>query len=192
VRNRLTEIIKLYKKNYGADSDGCILYAKNQKTLANAIKISTSSIDEDGNKHGHQNRIPHLVLELWNDAVLQKLSSLKKVKSFDEILCILRLARIHGIGELTIYDTASRIGAFLNLFPNKIYLHAGTKIGAKNLLGKVSANYILKTDLPKQFRRSDLACWEIEDILCIFKDVINPSLNEISFHSRCLNMESGC
>jgi hypothetical protein len=31
------------------------------------------------------------------------------------------------------YDTALRIGAKLKLFPTKVYLHAGTRLGARAL-----------------------------------------------------------
>ena len=40
---------------------------------------------------------------------------------------------IPGIGELYVYDTSFRIGAKLNLFPTKVYLHAGTRRGVRAL-----------------------------------------------------------
>ena len=42
-------------------------------------------------------------------------------------------ADFHGIGSLTVYDTATRIGAFLKLEPDRVYLHAGTRDGARAL-----------------------------------------------------------
>lgn len=43
------------------------------------------------------------------------------------------LETIPGLGELYVYDTTLRIGAKLNLFPDKVYLHAGTRLGATAL-----------------------------------------------------------
>jgi hypothetical protein len=76
------------------------------------------------------------------------------------------------VGELMVYDTALRIGAFLKLEPVSVYLHAGTKTGAKALGLTVSGKKNINvTDLPKEFRK--LKPHEIEDCLCIYKDNID-------------------
>ena len=76
-----------------------------------------------------------------------------------------------GIGELTKYDTIIRIAAYRNLFPTKVYLHSGTKVGAKNLLGKLGKRkYLGIEELPIELQDLHLSASEIEDILCIFKD----------------------
>jgi hypothetical protein len=46
---------------------------------------------------------------------------------------VLELVDVPGIGELYVYDTALRIGAKLGVFPEKVYLHAGARIGVRNL-----------------------------------------------------------
>jgi hypothetical protein len=74
---------------------------------------------------------------------------------------------IYRIGELTIYDTAVRIGAKLGLAPQEVYLHAGTRKGAAAFRIDSSATTIAPTDLPLEFRK--LEPFEIEDILCIYK-----------------------
>ena len=78
-------------------------------------------------------------------------------------------AGIKGIRALTIYDTPIRIGAFVKLQPERVYLHAGTKEGAK-ALGFYSRETLAVSELPKMFSRLTPA--EIEDCLCIYKDVI--------------------
>jgi len=75
---------------------------------------------------------------------------------------------IQGIGELYIYDTSFRIGAKLNLFPTKVYLHAGTRVGTRALGLDGSAATLRVSPLPREFRK--LEPHEVEDILCIFKD----------------------
>jgi hypothetical protein len=76
--------------------------------------------------------------------------------------------RITGIGELYICDTSLRIGAKLNLFPTAVYLHPGTRAGARALGLDDRAKMLKVSALPKPFRT--LAPHELEDILCIFKD----------------------
>lgn len=44
-----------------------------------------------------------------------------------------QLREVAGIGELYVYDTAFRIGAYLRLPPTRVYLHAGTRDGARAL-----------------------------------------------------------
>lgn len=183
--NRFDEIIRLYKDFYKKDPDSCIEFAKSQRTLSDAIRISALSINRKGNKHPHQYRVPKILLEEWYDALLIKINEIKNSKSFDELFSIMEGSSIKGIGELTVYDTANRIGAFMNLYPEKIYLHAGTLVGAKKILGNVSDKYLLKSDLPKEFQRKDLACWEIEDILCIFKHAFSKNINEPEFKTIC-------
>jgi hypothetical protein len=57
-----------------------------------------------------------------------------------------------GIGTLTASDTALRIGGFLKLQPDRVYLHAGTKDGAK-LFGLGDRTSITAADLWVPFRR---------------------------------------
>jgi hypothetical protein len=182
----LDQIIRLYKATYGKNPDTCIKYAKGQRNLAETIRVSTLSIDENQKRHGHQRRIPLKVLELWQDAVLRKFRQIQRSSSFDDLHTCLTDSKIFGIGPLTVYDTATRIGAYMNLYPDKVYLHAGTREGAKKLAGNASGRFILKKDLPNSFHRKDLACWEIEDILCIFKDDLDKEISESEFKRRCL------
>ncbi|MEO0269567.1 MAG: hypothetical protein ABIN73_07505 [candidate division WOR-3 bacterium] len=53
--------------------------------------------------------------------------------------------------------------------PDKVYLHAGTKEGAKNLgLNTKGKKALQINELPKELK--DLSPIEIEDILCIYRD----------------------
>ena len=79
-----------------------------------------------------------------------------------------KLHPIVGMGELTIYDTALRIGAKLGLEPHLVFLHAGTRIGARRLGIDLSRPYVALADLPATLRI--LKPREIEDVLCIYKE----------------------
>jgi len=74
---------------------------------------------------------------------------------------------VPGTGPLYRYDTAFRIGAHLNLFPTLVYLHAGTRNGAR-ALGLPGKDALELSDIPIEIRHREPH--EIEDILCIYED----------------------
>lgn len=169
---KLTNIIKHYKSVRARKPDTWLDFAVAQPTLKDAIIASALCGNRDNKRHPHQYRIPQAVLEEARDELLLVRSKIKAAKTFHDLFEIISGLDIYGLGPLTRYDIATRIGAFLSLFPDRVYLHAGTKVGAKHLLGReLSEDYILKSDLPKEFRSNLLECWEIEDILCIYKNV---------------------
>jgi hypothetical protein len=91
-------------------------------------------------------------------------------KTFSELITLTTryLDEIKGIGDLTVYDIAQRIGLYLSLQPELVYLYAGTRLGAKTLgLGRRQAKLSIN-ELPVPF--SLLTPSEIEDCLCIYKD----------------------
>lgn len=76
---------------------------------------------------------------------------------------------INGVGDLTIYDTALRLGAIAGLHPEQyVYLACGARKGAIALYGKKN----FKFREPYSFFVPLLGCLnaqEIEDFLCIMK-----------------------
>lgn len=75
---------------------------------------------------------------------------------------------ILGIGELAVYDIATRVGAFLGLAPDKVYLHAGTAEGAR-VFGVRSKPWlpVEREVFPKPL--ANLPAADIENLLCIYK-----------------------
>ena len=85
-------------------------------------------------------------------------------------------------------DTALRIGAKLGIRPDRVYLHRGTREGARALKLDASQATIDVSQLPPAFQRLDAR--EIEDCLCIYKEDLRrlaqgSSLREIAAASRC-------
>src|SRR5262249_18507831 len=104
-------------------------------------------------------------------ALLAMLPRLRSCTNFDELLTLVEavLDPIAGVGEMYAYDSALRIGAKLGRLPTKVYLHRGTREGARRL-GLPSQARALNLDaFPEPLR--DLPPHELEDILCIYKDV---------------------
>jgi hypothetical protein len=84
------------------------------------------------------------------------------------------LSSVWGVGELMMYDTSLRIGAKLGLLPRTVYLHSGTKQGARALGLNWRAAYLDVGDCPPEFQV--LAPHEIEDCLCIYKDRLKSAV----------------
>ena len=99
--------------------------------------------------------------------LLNNYDKIQQIKDFDTLMKLFR--GITGVGSLTSYDMATRLGFCFGITPKKIYLHRGTYIGAKNLIGnKVTGRSSLNLkDLPKELHH--LTPLQIEDFLCIYK-----------------------
>lgn len=140
------------------------------KSLREAIDRATRSLRADGTKHSHQWRRRWETLEEARDELQAIRSALSKAKTFDALYTLVADAviPIHDISELTAYDFAWRIGVFLELEPEVVYLHRGTRDGAVALGFSRSRKSLAVEELPAPLRALTPA--EIEDYLCIFKD----------------------
>lgn len=97
-------------------------------------------IDGCKKRYSHQYCIQSDAYTKYRDKIKELKDESSKAKNFHEILTILtfneennKFQHVVGIGELTEYDIALRIGVCLGIYPEKVYLHAGTRKGAKKL-----------------------------------------------------------
>lgn len=119
-------------------------------------------------RYSHQRRIRLIPMREAHKFLSRSIDQLNKFKTFEELHEFLRSAfcKINGLGPLYIYDTALRIGFFRKLEPKLVYLHAGTRVGAKALhLGR--GETVSVEALPQELRC--LPPHEIENFLCLFK-----------------------
>ncbi len=161
--------IRHYISNHRVRHQTELDWFRNQPTLTKAIEVSAMATNQHGKRLSHQRRLKKVVLEEAKDTLWEAENALKECKNFEILLeCIeIRTRSICGIGELYRYDTALRIGAYLEVSPEKVYLHAGTREGAKILGIDPKLRHIDPTILPKEFNQ--LSPDEIEDALCIYK-----------------------
>ncbi len=168
---KLERVIKHYKLKSKRQVDGHILFCMSQKTLKDAIEVASKSIDENGKIHFHQRRVEKPELISFSERVSLLENEIASCEKFDEIYDLVHSVGNQYITELTIYDTAQRIGAFRNIHPDKIYLQSGTRTGAENLLGNLGdKKYLTLEDLPSPFHRSEFTMADVEDILYQYKD----------------------
>jgi hypothetical protein len=168
---KLERIIKHYKLKSKKQIDSLVLFCMAQKTLQEAIEVAAKSFDENNKVHFHQRRVEKSELNSFATRLILRETDIDLAKTFDELYDIINAEKNQYITELTIYDVTQRIGAFKNVYPDKIYLQSGTKIGAENLLGKLgNVNFLMRQDLPSPFQRPDFTLADIEEILFQYKD----------------------
>ncbi len=162
----LEAIISDYLANYSDNADRELRFYQRQRTLEDALENAALARLPSGKRAHHQRRLSSSTLNAAWDALQQ--CDFKACRNFHDLFCLIdqTVRPIDGIGELYVYDTAHRIGAYLRLVPDRVYVHAGVRVGAK-ALGFKKCDYILCSDLPGEF--SALQPDQIEDCLCIYK-----------------------
>lgn len=135
---------------------------------AEAVRTAALCLTAKGKRHDHQRRIPGASLS----EAARRLARVRfrKAWSFDALhgLIAETCGDLDRFGELTRYDVAFRIGARLGIEPERVYLHAGTRKGAKALGLPHRRATLEKEELPRAIRK--LRPYEIEDFLCIYEE----------------------
>ena len=161
----LAEIVSDYCRDHRPRAECELAYWADRTGLGRVVREAALSTAPYGKRHPHQRRIPAQVLQRAADKLAHQ--GIPACQSFDDLHRAVgdRIGDMRGIGELAVYDIACRIGASLGLRPDRVYLHAGTREGAR-ALGLRGAS-VRKADLPEAF--GSLSPAEIEDCLCIYK-----------------------
>jgi hypothetical protein len=179
----LEEIIDDYIRTQRPYTGDEMMDFANEPSPSAAIRRAALCETRDGKRHAHQRRIPRVLLERV-EAKLQAIRrKLSKAPDFDALhgLVDAEIGSIKGIGALAAYDISHRIGAYFGKAPERVYLHAGVRVGARAL--GIGGDSFDPKILPKPFAR--LAPSEIEDCLCIYKDQLRGGAQVIRSRSDC-------
>jgi hypothetical protein len=166
----LSGIVRHYITNYRDGAGDELGFFVAQPTLLDAVSRAALAEGPDGKRLAHQRRIPRRVLEesaRFLEAALPRLTAAATFEALHEVVRE-EIGGVRGIGRLAVYDTALRIAARRGLEPSRVYLHAGTRAGARRLGLDVACESLAVADLPAPLRQ--LRPREIEDVLCIYKD----------------------
>jgi hypothetical protein len=169
----LRAIIRHYLIHYQPEHEHELTWFRNQGSLEDAIRLAAHAEDDQGHRYSHQRRIKSRSIREAFRVLVDAHDDLQRCSSFHELWSLIGsyLAPIDGVRELYTYDTAVRLGAHLRLSPEKVYLHAGTRTGAKNfgLLSQTNApkKWLEPTALPAPLRK--LSASGVENLLCIYK-----------------------
>lgn len=178
------KIISEYKGGRGLDP--WVEYCSSQASFNETIMAAALAIDANSKKNKHQWRLSNDLLAQFGESLCGHASDLKKVSSFKELLRTVEKYKLRGIGPLACYDTATRIGARLGIYPEKIYLHAGTRVGAELILGhRIRGKYIDRKMLPEAFQSENLTNDEIENILCVCRHHFGNPGNSRKRSGKC-------
>lgn len=170
----LEEIVATYIEKYRIEVKKDLHFYAQKTSFQEVVSLAAAAKGRWHGIHGHQNKYGvALKLPMFAQNLLKVLPELEKLTNFKELYDAVEARKIKGVGQLTIYDTALRIGANLKIEPKNVYLHCGTKEGAKNLaknfeIALRGKRFISVDELPPAFRK--LKPLEIEDCLCIYKD----------------------
>jgi hypothetical protein len=158
------QALRCYQSNEGKwwSADG--------KSLFEAIKRAALS-EIKGKRHPHQRRLSWSTLKAAAAGLQAESEEIAACRNFAGLHDLVgrALENLHGAGEMLVYDLADRIAYYLDLAPDRIYLHRGTRVGAAHYLGRLPrktksiALSEVAGDYPGRTAR------EMEDIFCIFK-----------------------
>lgn len=163
------DVVDEYIRRYRADAEQEGEFFRRKRSLKEAIRYAALSIRPDGKRQDHQRRIPADVLAEGERNLQASKAELAPCKSFEDVhkIVVRELLGIYGIGDLTVYDVTTRISAHLGQEPERVYLHAGTREGARALGLDHRRKSLDVVELPAAFRR--LRARDIENCLCIYK-----------------------
>jgi hypothetical protein len=172
----LTESVAHYIAEVAPRRRTAARFYESQSTLVDVIRVAARAEDARGKRLSHQRRIPRSSRLSLEAGLLRQRRRIKKASSFEALHeVVAEVAKsIRSIGPLTVYDTALRVGAWLRLEPAVVFLHAGTRIGARRLGLDVSSGTLSPKALPPAF--DALRPDEVEDVLCIYKDVFGHTM----------------
>lgn len=167
---RIDVIIRHYIQNSREKKRAELKWFAVQPDLAAAIRQAAFAEDDDGKRLPHQRRIKHEAMAAFQMALVDASTELGEIHEFHLLLEFLGGIgeSIPGIGELYVYDLALHLGAQLGLSPQRVYLHRGTRQGAKKLGLQFRKKWLDADELPEALR--ELPAYEVEDILCIYKN----------------------
>jgi hypothetical protein len=144
-------------------------------TLREAIRVAARCSTEDDVPYGHQQKN----WNFWPESIRRAARRLvaaeaqfASCQTFGQVHDLVRTLTaelgVPGLGELYCYDVAFRIGAHLGLFPDRVFLHAGTREGAERLLGRRlrRVESVDLSELPDMLWGWEP--WKVENILCSY------------------------
>lgn len=111
--------------------DDVVEFCREADGWKQAVSRAVASRRPNGKMHNHQSKVKEADRQEFGHRILWEWPKANNQwpQTFDEFHDRLEELRPHGIGPVTTYDVAVRVGAFLKLEPQSLYLHAGVRQG---------------------------------------------------------------
>jgi len=170
LRATLRTVVRSYIANWRPISQAELVWYRDLESLDGAIECAALAMNSKRKRHPHQYRLKRAALEEARQLLLHSSRLISQTKNFEGIFALVGgLVRdIRGLGELYTYDTSLRIGAHRKLFPKAVYLHSGTREGARALGLDWNGKKLEVAAFPVELQA--LKPFEIEDVLCLYRD----------------------
>jgi len=143
-------------------------------TLRDVILIYGKGKDIDGRHLDHFRKIRTNSLRQASKELIGIIELIRDCGNFQEVFELLnKKIKIFGIGEMYLYDISFYLSARLGFKPKHIYMHRGTREGAKYLGLDIRREFIPKEEfekLEKGFKK--INAYDIENLLCSYKTIL--------------------
>ena len=179
-------VVRDYRLRFRPNARAELESFSREPTLAAAIGRAALAESPNRRRYRHQWRIKRLSLKRGAEVLSARVSEIQETADFATLHDLLEetVGPIKGLGPVYLYDTAFRIGAKRGFFPKRVYLHAGTLVGAKALRQRTRGRAALEvSEVPEAFRQ--LEPHEIEDVLCIYKRYFTGERLVLDEDTRC-------
>ena len=167
----LLELVEEYLQNWG----DCY---KNEaqwwgdKTLdwKSAQKRAWESCWANGKMHSHQSQPGAKKLKEGLRIALADNVQSDRFETFEQLYEWVESItnQVFRLGELVTYDVALRLGMWLNLEPAVVYLHRGSREGAKKFNVSLKEKTATLSTFPPEIQK--LGATHAENFLCLYKD----------------------
>lgn len=151
-------------------SDQMDWFGDKRQSLPEAIRRVAAALNRRDKRLSHQWRLSGGVLAESARRLHLAREKLRGAKNFEELHGIvdLTIGPIPGVGPLYVYDTALRLGSYLDAMPDRVHLHAGARLGARTMLGpgRSRGPSLSLSEMPKPYR--ELRAFEVENLLCCY------------------------
>lgn len=182
IQRSLSSLVAIYSRKHGPRLAAYLDYFQALRSLNDAIRYACQG--KEGKIHIHQHRVGKEKLGQAQKELQRHAGEIASCATFGELLALVedRTSSIDRFGILAVYDTSLRLGAYRDLWPEIVYLHAGTKKGCKALGVATKCKAIEMARLPKPIRL--LEPYQAEDFLCIFKNECAGEDGKVSGNGR--------
>ena len=168
-------------------TDQVIEFCRQAPNFSRAVRRAVEARDENGKHHNHQSKVDITARRRLGSLIVKAaMAGRFDLYDFDTLHEHIDKIKPYGIGPVTVYDVAVRIGAYLGIEPKSVYLHAGVRQGLKALQVALDAwehgGHDKFTD-PSWLRReripvrhfppplNTMRADDVEDILCTYREV---------------------
>lgn len=188
--DNLAAIVEDFKWRYQDrnKTDQVVRYCADADNFPEAVVRACEARDEYGKHHNHQSKVDIHARRRFGRKIIKKTArGAIDTSSFEAFHDSIDEIKPYGIGPVTVYDVAVRVGAFLGIEPKSVYMHAGVRQGLRALVEALvrmkRPNGWILTRTPDPWRRhavplswfpkplKKLPADEVEDILCTYREV---------------------